>query len=322
MKWRPHNGQQSRIAVCYGVSVLSGNIQKQPSGFQKVRFPLSSITVAAHAKINLTLYVGNKRSDGYHDIDSIMHQIVLSDEITVSADDSLRLHVAEGNAPAGEDNLMWTAARRFLDAASLTKGLSMILKKRIPSPAGMGGGSADAAAVLLAANEVYDHRLSQDELLSLAASLGADVPFCLAGGCARCQGIGEKMTPVTPWHGLPLVIVRPDISVSTGAAYAQIDASSHKRPDTTEQMVQALEEKNISLLSASLMNHFEEGLFPQEDELARTSEVLSRFGRPFQMTGSGSAFFLIADDLKEASRIAETISREHPAWYTAVTETL
>ena len=101
MKWRPHNGQQSRIAVCYGVSVLSGNIQKQPSGFQKVRFPLSSITVAAHAKINLTLYVGNKRSDGYHDIDSSMHQIVLSDEITVSADDSLRLHVAEGNAPAG-----------------------------------------------------------------------------------------------------------------------------------------------------------------------------------------------------------------------------
>ena len=118
MKWRPHNGQQSRIAVCYGVSVLSGNIQKQPSGFQKVRFPLSSITVAAHAKINLTLYVGNKRSDGYHDIDSIMHQIVLSDEITVSADDSLRLHVAEGNAPAGEDNLMWTAARRFLDAGA------------------------------------------------------------------------------------------------------------------------------------------------------------------------------------------------------------
>ena len=217
---------------------------------------------------------------------------------------------------------MWTAARRFLDAASLSKGLSMTLKKRIPSPAGMGGGSADAAAVLLAANEVYDHPLSRDELLSLAAGLGADVPFCLAGGCARCQGIGEKMTPVPPWHGLPLVIVRPEVSVSTGAAYAQIDAAPHKRPDTTEQMMQALKEKDISLLSASLMNHFEEGLFPLEDELACTAAALSRFGRPFQMTGSGSAFFLIADDLKEASHIAETISRKHPAWYTAVTETL
>ena len=282
---------------------------------------MPSITVAAHAKINLTLYVGNKRPDGYHDIDSIMHQIALADEITVSAADSLRLTVAEGTAPAGEDNLMWTAARRFLDAASLTKGLSMTLKKRIPSPAGMGGGSADAAAVLLAANEVYDHPLSQDELLSLAANLGADVPFCLAGGCARCQGIGEKMTPVTPWHGLPLVIVRPEVSVSTGAAYAQIDAAPHTRPDTTEQMMQALKEKDISLLSASLMNHFEEGLFPLEDELACTAAALSRFGRPFQMTGSGSAFFLIADDLKEASHIAETISRAHPAWYTAVTET-
>ena len=115
---------------------------------------MPSITVAAHAKINLTLYVGNKRPDGYHDIDSIMHQIALADEITVSAADSLRLTVAEGTAPAGEDNLMWTAARRFLDAANLTKGLSMTLKKRIPSPAGMGGGSADAAAVLLAAKEV------------------------------------------------------------------------------------------------------------------------------------------------------------------------
>lgn len=282
---------------------------------------MPSITLAAHAKINLTLYVGNKRPDGYHDIDSIMHQIALADEITVSAADSLRLTVAEGTAPAGEDNLMWTAARRFLDAASLTKGLSMTLKKRIPSPAGMGGGSADAAAVLLAANEVYDHPLSRDELLSLAAGLGADVPFCLAGGCARCQGIGEKMTPVTPWHGLPLVIVRPAVSVSTGMAYAQIDAAPHKRPDTTEQMMQALKEKDISLLSASLMNHFEEGLFPLEDELACTAAALSRFGRPFQMTGSGSAFFLIADNPKEASHIAETISREHPAWYTAVTET-
>lgn len=282
---------------------------------------MPSITLAAHAKINLTLYVGNKRPDGYHDIDSIMHQIALADEITVSASDSLRLTVAEGTAPAGEDNLMWTAARRFLDAASLSKGLSMTLKKRIPSPAGMGGGSADAAAVLLAANEVYDHPLSRDELLSLAAGLGADVPFCLAGGCARCQGIGEKMTPVTPWHGLPLVIVRPAVSVSTGMAYAQIDAAPHKRPDTTEQMMQALKEKDISLLSASLMNHFEEGLFPLEDELACTAAALSRFGRPFQMTGSGSAFFLIADNPKEASHIAETISREHPAWYTAVTET-
>lgn len=286
-----------------------------------MRSPLPSITLAAHAKINLTLYVGNKRPDGYHDIDSIMHQIALADEITVSASDSLRLTVAEGTAPAGEDNLMWTAARRFLDAASLSKGLSMTLKKRIPSPAGMGGGSADAAAVLLAANEVYDHPLSRDELLSLAAGLGADVPFCLAGGCARCQGIGEKMTPVTPWHGLPLVIVRPAVSVSTGMAYAQIDAAPHKRPDTTEQMMQALKEKDISLLSASLMNHFEEGLFPLEDELACTAAALSRFGRPFQMTGSGSAFFLIADNPKEACHIAETISREHPAWYTAVTET-
>lgn len=286
-----------------------------------MRSPLPSITLAAHAKINLTLYVGNKRPDGYHDIDSIMHQIALADEITVSASDSLRLTVAEGTAPAGEDNLMWTAARRFLDAASLSKGLSMTLKKRIPSPAGMGGGSADAAAVLLAANAVYDHPLSRDELLSLAAGLGADVPFCLAGGCARCQGIGEKMTPVTPWHGLPLVIVRPAVSISTGMAYAQIDAAPHKRPDTTEQMMQALKEKDISLLSASLMNHFEEGLFPLEDELACTAAALSRFGRPFQMTGSGSAFFLIADNPKEASHIAETISREHPAWYTAVTET-
>ena len=129
------------------------------------------------------------------------------------------------------------------------------------------------------------------------------------------------MTPVTPWHGLPLVIVRPEVSVSTGAAYAQIDAAPHKHPDTTEQMMQALKEKDISLLSASLMNHFEEGLFTLEDELACTAAALSRFGRPFQMTGSGSAFFLIADNSKEASHIAETISREHPAWYTAVTET-
>ena len=282
---------------------------------------MPSITLAAHAKINLTLYVGNKRPDGYHNIDSIMHQIALADEITVSPSDTIRLSVIEGTAPEGEDNLMWTAARRFLTAAGLSTGLSMELKKRIPSPAGMGGGSADAAAVLAAANAVYDHPLNQSELLTLAATLGADVPFCLAGGCARCQGIGEKMTPVSPWSGLSLVIVRPEVFVSTGSAYARIDASPHKRPDTTEAMMRALKEKDMPLLSASLMNHFEEGLFPLEDELAAAAACLARFGRPFQMTGSGAAFFLIADDSREAGRIAETIRKKHPAWYTAVTKT-
>ena len=160
------------------------------------------ITETARAKINLTLWVGRKRPDGYHSIDSVMHNISLSDEITLEKSNEILLTVLEGDAPAGQENLMVRAAEAFFAVTELEGGVFLTLKKRIPSGAGMGGGSADAAAVLRGLSKAYEHPLSKEDLLKVAARIGADVPFCVEGGASRCQGIGEILTPARAWEGL------------------------------------------------------------------------------------------------------------------------
>lgn len=158
------------------------------------------IIETAHAKINFTLSVGSKRADGYHSIDSLMHSISLSDRITLTKAEAITLSVTEGEAPLGRENLMVRAAERFFEETGLSGGVSMTLAKRIPSEAGMGGGSSDAAAVLRGLARLYETELSLATLARWGASLGADIPFCVVAGAARCQGIGEKLTPLTPWR--------------------------------------------------------------------------------------------------------------------------
>ena len=181
------------------------------------------ITETARAKINLTLWVGRKRPDGYHSIDSVMHSISLSDEITLEKSNEILLTVLEGDAPAGQENLMVRAAEAFFAVTELEGGVFLTLKKRIPSGAGMGGGSADAAAVLRGLSKAYEHPLSKEDLLKVAARIGADVPFCVEGGASRCQGIGEILTPARAWEGLPLVIAMPPLFMPTGPAYQKLD---------------------------------------------------------------------------------------------------
>ena len=140
------------------------------------------IIETAHAKINFTLSVGSKRADGYHSIDSLMHSISLSDHITLTKAETITLSVTEGEAPLGRENLMVRAAERFFEETGLSGGVSMTLAKRIPSEAGMGGGSSDAAAVLRGLARLYETDLSLATLARWGASLGADIPFCVMAG--------------------------------------------------------------------------------------------------------------------------------------------
>ena len=206
------------------------------------------IQETAYAKINLTLSVGQKRTDGYHDIDSVMHSISLSDTITLEKADTTTLTVVKGSAPEGRDNLMVKAAELFLQKKQLP-GVSMTLAKEIPSQAGMGGGSSDAAAVLRGLAALYETGDSPSDLAAMGASLGADIPFCVAGGAARCEGIGDKLTALPPWEGLPLLIIRPQTSESTARAYAAIDALPGRLKDNTGSCIKALQTRNLTLLT-------------------------------------------------------------------------
>ena len=229
------------------------------------------IIETAHAKINFTLSVGSKRADGYHSIDSLMHSISLSDRITLTKAEAITLSVTEGEAPLGRENLMVRAAERFFEETGLSGGVSMTLAKRIPSEAGMGGGSSDAAAVLRGLDRLYETELSLATLARWGASLGADIPFCVVAGAARCQGIGEKLTPLTPWAHLPLVILRPPVSVSTGKAYQLLDHMGKRPMDTTPLAIEALSGRDPGVLARALSNDFEAGLFPVEPILWETA---------------------------------------------------
>ena len=279
------------------------------------------ITEKAFAKINLTLSVGEKRKDGYHDIDSVMHSISLHDKITLEKSGEISLSVTKGSAPSGQENLMWKAAELFLAETGISGGVRMELEKHIPAQAGLGGGSSDAAAVLRGLNRLMKTGLSAEELSDMGKRIGADVPFCITGGCCRCRGIGEKLTKVPGWNGLPLVIVRPLVAVETGKAYAVLDRAEKQTGNKTDACIRALEEKDRKKLAESLSNDFEKALFAEETVLEETSRRLALFSRPHLMTGSGSAFFVIAESRADRKQLAEEIQKEVPGLFIAEAET-
>lgn len=279
------------------------------------------ITEKAFAKINLTLSVGEKRKDGYHDIDSVMHSISLHDKITLEKSGEISLSVTKGSAPSGQENLMWKAAELFFAETGISGGVRMELEKHIPAQAGLGGGSSDAAAVLRGLNRLMKTGLSAEELSDMGKRIGADVPFCITGGCCRCRGIGEKLTKVSGWNGLPLVIVRPPVAVETGKAYAVLDRAEKQTGNKTDACIRAVEEKDRKKLAESLSNDFEKALFAEEPVLEETSRRLALFSRPLLMTGSGSAFFVIAESRADRKRLAEEIKKEGPGLFIAEAET-
>ena len=279
------------------------------------------ITEKAFAKINLTLSVGEKRKDGYHDIDSVMHSISLHDKITLEKSGEISLSVTKGSAPSGQENLMWKAAELFFAETGISGGVRMALEKHIPAQAGLGGGSSDAAAVLRGLNRLMKTGLSAEELSDMGKRIGADVPFCITGGCCRCRGIGEQLTKVPGWNGLPLVIVRPPVAVETGKAYAVFDRAEKQTENKTDACIRALEEKDRKKLSESLSNDFEKALFAEETVLEETSRRLASFSRPHLMTGSGSTFFVIAESRADRKRLAEEIKKEGPGLFVAEAET-
>lgn len=280
------------------------------------------LTETAYAKINLTLSVREKRSDGYHNIDSLMHSITLADTITLEKSDAITLSLTEGDAPLGRENLMVQAAELFFKETGISGGVRMALAKRIPSEAGMGGGSSDAAAVLRGLAKLYGTSISLEILAAWGKTLGADIPFCVIGGAARCQGIGEKLTPLSAWAGLPLVITRPPISVSTGKAYGLLDRMTKRPENTTDAAVRALQERNPAALLAAISNDFEAGLFPVEPILWETSAYLKTLTPAALMTGSGSAFFLLCESREEQQALYERLQEERPGWFVACAETV
>lgn len=273
------------------------------------------LTLNAPAKINLYLDVISRRDNGYHDIESIMHTVSLSDVITVELTESeIDLSSNFPHVPTDERNIAYKAAKAFFELTGSNKGAKIYIEKHIPVSSGLAGGSTDAAATLKALNKLCGEPLSMEELLTLGGKLGADVPFCILGGCAVCEGLGEIMTPIPALSDKILVITRGGEGVSTPKAYSMIDElygnDVNRRHGEFEKAVNAINENNFSALISASYNIFEEVILPEHSTAKKQKDILWENGAEFvMMSGSGPSVFGFFKDTASANAAAAAIRK-------------
>lgn len=270
-----------------------------------------TITLPAYAKINLFLDITGVLPNGYHTLNNIMQQIGLYDNVTVAfekrSESSVEIMCDNPLIPCDERNIAYKAAKLFLAECGGSGKVIIDIKKNIPVMAGLGGSSTDGAAVLVALNELCGKPFSKAELEKMGAVLGADVSFCIRGGCAYCKGIGEVMTDIA---GLPLcsvLIIKPDFSCNTAEAYGQYDKNPIKSVSEPEKLLRALKKGELSEISNSFYNVFE--LLNNVQETKAIKEALINSGAMgASLTGSGSAVYGIFPNEDTAFNAARNLN--------------
>ncbi|MBE6941885.1 MAG: 4-(cytidine 5'-diphospho)-2-C-methyl-D-erythritol kinase [Ruminococcaceae bacterium] len=282
---------------------------------------MTTLYEGAFAKLNLTLDVLGKRDDGYHDMKSVMQTISIRDdiEIDVGTDKPWNLVCDKEGIPSDERNLAWKAAKVYFDTIGKDpNGLEIRITKRIPSQAGMGGGSADAAAVLRALNRHYDHPLSIAALAELGGLVGSDVPFCVLGGTAVVEGRGERLRKLPDMPDCVFVVCKPEFSVSTPELYAKIDETViGKHPDHAA-MESAILSGDIGAVAQNLYNVFDPVVTADHLELNYIKSIFNSYGSMGQqMTGSGSAVFCMVPEFEFAAVICQMLKDNYPEVFIA-----
>lgn len=304
---------------------------------------MTTLTEGAFAKVNLTLDVLGKREDGYHDLKSVMQTITLHDDVMITLDTGCgwELHcfreilpereesddtppesefVTDG-LPQDAENIAWKAAQAyFARIGREPDGIEICINKRIPSQAGLGGGSADAAAVLRALNRHYGAPLSLLALAELGAQVGSDVPFCVLGGTAMVEGRGERLTKLPCEAELYYVVCKPDFGVSTAELYQAIDAQViTNRPDHNSMLVN-LQKGDLLGIGGSMCNVFEPIVMQEHFDINYIKSVMFTYGAyGAQMTGSGSAVFGIFDSFEYATVACTMLKDKYSSIYLATT---
>ena len=277
------------------------------------------LNIQARAKINWTLDVVGTLPNGYHDLDMLMQSVTLCDQMTMRPAKELALSVrTAGGAfvPADESNLVLRAARALQSATGTTAGAAITLRKFIPVAAGMGGGSSDAAATLHGLNRLWRLGLSTDELERIGLTIGADVPFCVRGGLARAQGVGERLTSVKLGKPLYLVAFQPCRGLSTKEVFTALHEQGIRdedRPDN-DAAQRALEQGNVRLLARSLGNVLEPVSRQMRPEIDRAIRAIEEAGAEgARMTGSGSAVFGVFRHAGLCQKAYRALQEAYPA---------
>ncbi|MFA5322460.1 MAG: 4-(cytidine 5'-diphospho)-2-C-methyl-D-erythritol kinase [Smithella sp.] len=267
----------------------------------------------APAKINLFLRVLRKRTDGYHDIFSLMQKITLYDELSfVSRPQGIILNCPGTNLPTDDNNLVVRAARAIFDYCQYSNGIEITLVKKIPMTAGLGGGSSDAATTLIALNEICSFKLKKSELIKIGSKIGADVPFFIFGNTALASGIGDKLKHLRNLPQLNLVLIKPDFGLSTKMVYENLNLRL-TRGKNNYSIRRLLKLGDIVQVLQNDLESFSLEIHP---ELADLKNVLLRHGAlGALMSGSGPTVFGIFRSSREAKKALEVIEKEKSGQY-------
>ncbi|AOY75185.1 4-(cytidine 5'-diphospho)-2-C-methyl-D-erythritol kinase [Clostridium formicaceticum] len=272
---------------------------------------MNKIQLKSRAKINLSLDVLGKRPDGYHEVQMIMQQIDLYDIVTLMDKrdtETIEIITDCEYIPRSNGNIAYKAAELLRDHFHISRGLEIHIDKRIPVAAGLAGGSANAAAVLMGLNKLWELNLSTEELMKFGVKIGADVPFCIQGGAAVAEGIGEKLTTIKGLKNVWMVIAKPSISVSTAEVYSRLDLSKITNKPKLSTLLQALKDEDLYTLCKNMVNVLEtitEKRHPMIKELKKKMVEYHALGS--MMSGSGPTVFGIFKKYEKAKAAYENL---------------
>lgn len=275
-----------------------------------MKFSLNS-----NGKINIGLNVTGVLPNGYHLLDMIMVPISLSDRITGEIEDisgTLEIKTNKADIPVNEDNILWKIYDKFYNESGLSKRkISLYLEKIIPHEAGLGGGSSNGAFLLKLLNEFHGNFFSQERLIEIGKSVGADIPFFLINKSARVRGIGEDIEIIENNLKNSIILIKPQFGVSTGKAYKNMSMLNNKRDANIDKIIFGLKENRVDIVEDNVENHLEQGLLLEDENIIEFRKKLAELNMKFFMSGSGSAYytFVTQEESEEAvTRIKEYLN--------------
>ncbi len=276
---------------------------------------MKKIEIYSYSKINLTLNILGKRQDGYHNIETIMQSINLTDRIFIKEEEEgIKVKCNHSQVPIDAQGLAYRSAEKILNRYKITKGVKIEIDKKIPLASGMAGGSANSASILVGINKLFTLNLSNEDLRGIGEELGMDVPFCIQNGTALAYHRGEKVTPLSPVNPqLWIIIINPGFEIPTKWAYNNLDLSLIKREkNNTKAMLEALKEGEARGIAKNLFNSFEELIIKKYPEIGKIKDRLIEEGAlGALMSGSGPTVFGVAQNKEQAFKIYKKLKSEY-----------
>lgn len=280
---------------------------------------MNSIDLKSRAKVNLSIDVLGKRADGYHIVEMIMQTIDLYDKLKITEieENSILIKSNSVDIPLNEDNIMYKAANLLKNKFNIEKGIEISIEKNIPVAAGMAGGSSNAAAVLVGLNKLWNLGLSENELKDIGLKLGADVPFCITGGSALAESIGEELTNIKGLtEDLNILVCKPNIFVSTKEVYQSLNMDKVKRRPKNKELIDALQNEDVKFISENMVNVLEEVTSLKYSEIGQIEDIMIKNkALGSMMSGSGPTVFGLFDNKDCALKAKENLQAKYNQVY-------